>query len=349
MWLVLFFCILILPRQAHSQNTSPLQKAELQVKQHPQSAEAQNAWGEALDEAGQLEPARQAFERAIALKAGYGAAYLNLGLVCMQLRAPKKAAPNLDQAIKLLGNSSEAGYALYLRAKIYTEQGDLDNTLKSLNRAVSLRPDLAEIWSDLGEARRAKSDDPGALVAFQKAVDLNPQDPVAQYRLGSEYLRQDKNSHAVEHLRLAYQRNPQDQSVLNALQTALRKQGKVAEADEIRAQLAQQLRGRDVAMQNAVTAIKLNNEGAQLEKQGELQAALEKYRQAVHLNPDHVGIRVNYAVALLRLGQWTDGLNEMHEALQRDPGNVQIQAALKDALSQAPRSLIPKWNDAVPK
>ncbi len=342
---IVLCCWLCFLPQADPQNIPPLDQAERAAQQQPQSAAAQNAWGEALDQDGQLEAARQAFERAIAVQPTYGEAYLNLGLVWLQLHAPAKAAPQLDQAIKLLGNTPETGYALYLRAKIYSQSGADEDALQSLNRAVLLRPELAEAWSDLGEARKGKADNAGALAAFEKAVTLNPQDAVAQYRLGAEYLRQEKTSLALAHLRVAYRQNPRDQSVLNALQTALRKDGKTAEADEIRAQLAKLLRDRDTAMQNAVTAVRLNNEGAQLEKQGNLQAALDKYRRAVQLDPDHVGLRVNFAVALLRLGQWTEGLNQMHEALRRDPGNAQIRAALKDALAQAPPNSIPKWND----
>ena len=305
---------------ANPQGQTALDEAESAAKQQPQSAEAQNAWGESLDEAGRFDAARRQFERAIELKPAYGQAYLNLGLVMLQLNKSDEAAPNLDRAIQLLGNTAEAGYAFYVRAKIYNTREKYDEALRDLNKAVALRPDLAEAWSDLGETRKAKLDDRGALAAFKKAVDLNPADPVAQYRLGAEYLREDNGSLAVEHLRLAYNRNPQDQSVLNALQNALQKQGKATEANEIRAQLAKLLRHRDEAMQNSVLAVKLNNEGANLQKNGDLPGALEKYRQASQLDPNHVGIRVNYAVALLRLGRWTDGLNELHEALAKRSG-----------------------------
>jgi predicted Zn-dependent protease len=126
---------------------------------------------------------------------------------------------------------------------------------------------------------------------------------------------------------------------------ALRQDGKPAEADSIRQKLAELLQKKDQISQNALAAVRINNEGAALEKKGDLRGALEKYRKALDLNPDHVGIRVNYAVALLRLGQWTDGLTQLHEALRRDPGNAQIQAALKDALAQAPPGAVPKWKD----
>jgi tetratricopeptide (TPR) repeat protein len=343
-----FACLLIVLTSGalcYGQVVSP-EQAEQNAREHPQSAEAQNVWGESLAENSQFTQAREAFEHAVALKPNYGSAYLNLGLVSLQLHDAEKGATSLDRAIQLLGNSPEAGYALYVRAKIYNDKNQHEKVLQSLKRAVVLRPDLPAAWSDLGEAKRIASDPAGALAAFQKAVDLDPQDGVAQYRLGAELLRQNKLAPAVEHLRIAYQRNPKDQSTLNAFQTALRKDGKDAEANQVRADLAKQLRDRDTAMQNAVAAVKLNNQGAELEKQGDLNGALAKYKEALNLNPDHVGVRINYAVALLRTGQWTDGLNQMHEALKRDPGNQQLQTAFKDAISQAPPNLVPKWDDS---
>jgi thioredoxin-like negative regulator of GroEL len=56
------------------------------------------------------------------------------------------------------------------------------------------------------------------------------------------------------------------------------------------------------------------------------------------LNPDHVGIRTNLAVALLKTGRWDEGLSEMREALRRDPGNTVLQKALEDALAQKTRA-----------
>jgi predicted Zn-dependent protease len=79
----------------------------------------------------------------------------------------------------------------------------------------------------------------------------------------------------------------------------------------------------------------MNNKGSALEKAGDVRGALEKYRAALDLYPDHVGIRTNLAIALLKLGQWDQGLSQLREALRRDPGNAKLQAALADALAQA--------------
>jgi tetratricopeptide (TPR) repeat protein len=128
------------------------------------------------------------------------------------------------------------------------------------------------------------------------------------------------------------------------LQMALRQDGKADQANFFKQRLADLLRDKDEINHNQLTAITLNNEGAELEASKDLPAALEKYRQAAKLYPEMVGIRVNYAVALLRLGHWTEGLQELHEASLRDPGDEKIKAALQDALSQAPVNLRPEWS-----
>ena len=170
-----------------------------------------------------------------------------------------------------------------------------------------LRPDFAEAWSDLGQARKSALDSAGALAAEKRAVELNPGDAIAQYRLGAEYLRQEQPELAMEHLEQAYRLNPEDQSTLNALHNALRLNGKTEEANRIKQKLTELLRKRDQANANALKAVKLNNEGAGLEKAGDLRGALDRYRQALDLYPTHVPIRVNYAVALLRFGAMDGG------------------------------------------
>ncbi len=309
----------------------------------PRSEVAENALGEAYRKFGETAAAQAAFEKAIALKPDYGIGQLNLGQALLVKGDAAGAARHLDRAIALLGRNDDAADAHYLRAKLFSAQNQSKQAVAQLEQAVAIRPKFAEAWSDLGHARTSMLDDAGALAALERAVAANPGDAVAQYRLGAEYLQEGKAHAAVAHLRIAYERNPTDQSTLNALQTALRQDGDIAGANRVKEQLAELLRERDRINQNKLAAVRLNNEGAALEKSGDLRGALAKYREASRLDPDHNGIRVNYAVALLRLGEWTEGLNQLHAALERDPNNAQLKSALKDALAQAPPALVPKW------
>ena len=130
--------------------------------------------------------------------------------------------------------------------------------------------------------------------------------------------------------------DPHNQSTLYSLQRALREDGQPEQADAVKQRLAELLREKDKLDQTLLAGLQLNTEGVELEKAGNLVGALEKYRAAHVLLPDHTGIRVNFAVALLRLGQWKEGLAELREAVRREPDNPLWRVALEDALAQAP-------------
>ena len=327
--------------------SASIEQLKTAVQQRPRSVEAQNALGEAYYKFGEVSAAKSAFESALAVDPNYGVAQLNLGQLLVMQADLDGAAKHLDRAIPLLKQPDDAANANYLRAKIYSAQNRPHDATQLLEAAVRLQPNFAEAWSELGQARKQLLDDAGALTAFEHAVSANPNDAVAQYRLGAEYLHQGKPRPAIDHLRQAYRLNSSDQSTLNALQMALRQSGDIEGANAIKQQLAELLRDRDRINQNKLRAVQINNEGAALEKSGDLRGALTKYRDAAKLDPSHVGIRTNYGVALLRLGDWAEGLDELHQALELDPQNEQLRTTLKDALSQAPKTALPAWKDEV--
>jgi protein O-GlcNAc transferase len=304
------------------------------VRLRPRSAEAQNALGEAFNAFGESKMARAAFAKAVALDPAFAAAQVNLGQILVEAKEFDAASEHLDRALRSLGTSPDAALAHYLRAKVNTEHNETQEAVRHLEQAVSLRPDFAEAWSDLGQARKTLLDSAGALIAFQKAVAASPDDAVSQYRLGSEYLQRGEGLPAIQHLEKSLQLTPDDQSTLFALQIAYRRNGQLERAAEMKARLTGLLRKRDEAAQHALAAVQINNEGAALEKAGNLHGALEKYRAALDLSPEHVGIRVNYAAALLHLGQLNEGILELREALRRDPDNSAIRQALDRALAK---------------
>ena len=306
------------------------------VRLRPMDAMAHNALGEALRDVSDFGAAGAEFRRAVQQDPRFAQARENLGQVLLQTGDLAGAAEQLDRAIQLFGEKEEAAYTRYLRARVHSESGEIKEAEAELQRAVALRPAFAEAWSDLGQARESLGDDAGALSALQRSVQINPDGAVAQTRLGSLYLQLGKPKDAIPHLERAARLSPDNQTALNSLQLALREVGQTERADQVKAQLAEIFRNRDRASENALSAVKLNNEGSELEKKGNLAAAAEKYRAALELNAGHAGIRVNYAVALLRLGQWERGLKELREAVRQDPSNEKFRQALEDALKQAP-------------
>ena len=305
------------------------------VRLNPSSATAHNESGMVLSRFVEVRAARQEFERALELDPGLAEAHVNLSLVLAQAGELAAAGDHLDRAIELQGNHREAAYAHYLRAKIWAAQGQIDKAIDELERAVHLRPDYAEAWSDLGGMRRLALESAAAIEALQRAVALKPDDAVAQYRLGQLYLQDGHAFMAVEHLKQALFYTPNDRATLYNLMLALRKAGRAEDTKPIEKRLAELQQQSDRASAVGFAASDLNSEGIQLERSGDIRAALAKYRGALDLDPTGFGFRLNYALALCRLGRWQDGIVELREVLRLDPDNADAAKALYIAVDKA--------------
>ena len=305
------------------------------VRLNPGSANAHNEFGMVLSRFVEVRAARQEFERALELDPGLAEAHVNLSLVLAQAGELAAAGDHLDHAIELQGNYPKAAYAHYLRAKIWAAQDQTDKAMVEFQTAVHLRPNYAEAWSDLGGMRRLAVDNAGAMRALQRAVTLKPDDVLAQYRLGQLYLHDGQAVKAVEHLKQALFYAPNDRATLYNLLLALRKTGRLEEAKPIEKRMAELQHQSDRASEVGFAASDLNSEGIQLEKSGDVRAALAKYRAALDLDPTGFGFRLNYALALCRLGRWQDGIVELREVLRLDPDNADAAKALYIAVDRA--------------
>jgi tetratricopeptide (TPR) repeat protein len=305
------------------------------VRLNPSSATAHNEFGMVLSRFVEVKAARQEFERSLELDPGLAEAHVNLSLVLAQAGELAAARDHLDRAIELQGNNPKAAYAHYLRARIWAAQDQIDKAIVELQRALHLRPDYAEAWSDLGGMRRLALDNAGAIGALQRAVALKPDDALAQYRLGQLYLQDGQAFKAVQHLKQALFYTPNDRATLYNLMLALRKAGRPEEARPIEKRMAELQHQSDRASEVGFAASDLNSEGIQLERLGDIRAALAKYRAALDLDPTGFGFRLNYALALCRLSRWRDGIVELREVLRLDPDNADAAKALYIAVDKA--------------
>lgn len=295
---------------------------------NPRSAQTHNAYGRVLSRFVELKAARQEFEQALALDPSLAEAQVNLSLILAQEGDFSEAVEHLNRTIELQGNSPNAAYPHYLKAKIWGAQDQIDKSITELQKAVQLRADYEEAWSDLGGMRRLISDNGGAIEALQRAVALKPEDALAQYRLGQMYLQNGDSLRAINHLRKALTQTPNDSATLYNLMLALRKTGQAEEAKAIEKQIAAWKERNSRASEVGLAASALNSEGLQLEKSGNLRGALAKYRAALDLDPTGYGFRLNYALALCRVDRWQNGIAELREVLRVDPDNADAAKAL---------------------
>ena len=119
-----------------------------------------------------------------------------------------------------------------------------------------------------------------------------------------------------------------DPNFAEAYVNALRAIGKIEEAKLIEEKVIEMQRLSTRSSEVLFTAPGFNEEGLKLEHQGDLVARWSDYRGALDLDPTGYGFRLNYALALCRLGRWQEGITQLQEVLKEDPDNADTAKAL---------------------
>ena len=126
-------------------------------------------------------PARQAFERAIALEPRNADHRILLGRLYRYNKRWDEAAEQFQKAIALVPGDAEAWTQL---GEVQAEQARYDEALASLRKAVALRADNTRAMMRAGVilASLGRSDE--AMAMFAAAIKANPKDSGAHFNLG---------------------------------------------------------------------------------------------------------------------------------------------------------------------
>ncbi len=87
---------------------------------------------------------------------------------------------------------------------------DYASAADNYGRAAKLRPEMAELWANLGLMQHEIGDTSGAIMSFQKALHINPSLYVPNLFLGIDYQHTGKSEEAIPYLTKAERINPSD-------------------------------------------------------------------------------------------------------------------------------------------
>jgi tetratricopeptide (TPR) repeat protein len=242
------------------------------------------------------------------------------------------ATQHLRRAAELERASPAAAYPHFLLGRILTQQTKYQEALVELDTACKLKLNYGEAYLAIGVIKRKLVDDAGAVKALEKAVAALPNNVTAQQALGEEDFRLGNYAGAAEHLQKARDLAPDDRSLLYQLCQALRKAGRIPESKTCEQRLLVMVHEELVLNDQSSAATATNNQGVELEKGGDLEGALAKYREAARLNPAQTVFRRNLGLALCRLGRWQEGITELREVLKMNPNDADATQALYVAL-----------------
>ena len=107
------------------------------------------------------------------------------------------------------GACARSAYDLYMRASTLDEEpGTFDEAEALYKKAIDLDPQLAIAYTNLGNIRFRRGDEPAAEVLYRRALELDERQPEAHYNLGYVMLERGFASKAVVYFEAAIKADP---------------------------------------------------------------------------------------------------------------------------------------------
>lgn len=191
-----------------------MQSVAAQQKQQPQPAAAaeespalkEAKAGLAALNAGKIDEAIAAFEKALQLDPSLAAAHYNLGAAYERKDKLDEARKHFQEAVKLKPDFGEAYLAI---GNSYLSQRKFDSAaIDALTKATELLPQNYNAFYNLGVCYSNSGKYVEAERAYRKAIEVNPKEPVAHYQLGMALLGQSKGADAKMEFQKYLELNP---------------------------------------------------------------------------------------------------------------------------------------------
>jgi len=181
------------------------QKAKALIKAHPYSPSIWNIYAASLQEAGQMDVALTAFQKAVELDPENGKLIYNLARLHQRQGQHKTAIRLLEKVTKLQPAWVKAHLMLGLSLKT---MGHIKDAIACYTRSATLSPGDAKIQNCLGALLEQDDQADGAVQCFQKTISLYPEYPEAHYNLGNVLKKIDQPGRAIASYKKAVNLKP---------------------------------------------------------------------------------------------------------------------------------------------
>ena len=241
----------------------------------PDTADAYNNIGIALQEQNKLEEAIVAYNKALAIEPDYVDAYYNIGIALQVQNKLEEAIVAYNKALAIEPDYVDAYYNI---GTAFQVQNKLEEAIEAYNKALSIKPDYVIAHNNMGVALQAQNKLEEAIEAYKKALSIKPDYADAYNNMGNVLKEQGKLGKAIEAYKKALSIKPDYADAYNNLGIVLKDQSKLEEAIE--------------AYKKALSikpdyAIAYNNMGVTLQAQNKLEEAIEAYKKALFINSDY--------------------------------------------------------------
>jgi len=246
--------------------------------------------------------------------------------------------------LDLLHEDSTAPHVLHTLAKLYSRMRRFDESITVFKQLVTLVPEKAAPYFELGNACLAKDKIDEAIRAFRQGLTLDRSNPQAHNNLGIAFKRQGAIQEAEASFRAAIEIAPQlalphrnlgelsrirgdRRQALQHFEDAIRIDPNDAESHNGIGMTAASLASVEKAILHFRKAIELsgthreaeNNLAILLSATGQANEAVELFRHLIGNNPKFVTARINLGSILIELGQFEEAVEHLEVALRLKP------------------------------
>lgn len=229
-------------------------------------------------------------------------------------RAEREYAAALEAA-KTSGDMLQQQEALAGLARAYLEQRDIDGAASAVQEYREIAPD--DVFGKVldGQVRLTRDQVAEAIDVLQIALRQSPNHPGANMLMGMAQAREGKLGQAEVYLATAVQADPANSAARTML---ARIRGDLRKSESAVAVLEPLIELDDVNALGVAADLKL--------AAGDTAAGLELLRRRLEVDPDNAAMRVDYAGALMSVGQ-TDAAREVLALLDTDADSTQATRA----------------------
>jgi tetratricopeptide (TPR) repeat protein len=258
--------------------------------------------------AGRSLEAQLCCQQALALDPDHADTLHLMGLISLQARQYDHAVEWISRAIR---REPKPAYLASLGTTLFN-QGRREEGLQAFDKAVQLAPDDANLWRHLGSALAEAGRTDEAILSFQQAVKLNPQHWDAAQKGALLLYQASRFEEALGCFTLCNELTPSHFPTIYMRAMTLQNLKRFEEA------LADNMQAHALDPTHADTC---NNIGNVLRSLGRTDEAISWFDRSLALRPDFAATLGNKAVALAELRRIDEAFVCFRRTIEIDPGH----------------------------
>jgi tetratricopeptide (TPR) repeat protein len=195
----------------------------------------------------------------------------------------------------------------------YSDIGDIESALLAFERAVTINPTLSESRANLGNIYLKKGLVAKAIREYQAALDINPHDPRMHYNLGNAYTQRESFNYAVYEYMRSIDLDPEYVDAYKNLAAVYAKQKRYGQAIS-KLKIALNMKPQDAGCFSQLGDIYVQME--------DYERAVDQFKKALKIKPDLVGGHFGLATCYNKLGLVDEEIWEYKMVLTTQPDMV---------------------------